>query len=579
MTQQQPLDDTVYIRGLIRTDRGQFKDAGNQVFDVTFFGAKGDGVHDDYLAITRAIAASGGRGSIYFPAGVYITSQPITVSDTVAAPKSLRFIGDSSKSSWLLHTGSSTTGCLKFSGAAGWQAASSVYLMQNTMVVHIARMALGSITGPALTHYFCNKPYLDDVLFFSAGATYPYWLSQGTCQGTYRNVRDIGNDSVPSGVDSAAWIRPANLMIFEPGTYNDGTHGSAVGIALEHDFIGCRGDGYYSGHGVVLRSSGGASQVGLIKFIGGKFTSPSNIGATNYYAPFSIDGATNVSLAHVILEPLNVGGIQPSMALDNQNGDTEVSLDHVTSENAGYLDIGTQSWNGAAWVNNSSGSGKFLVRANHCAFYQARMNYAASTIKELQLNDVTSTAALLNGSTLRAAAFPNGTPFFRSTGNRVRAPGDTTATTAYADDYLALVSVGGEVVDLVAAGASVTSENIYKSSGTPTVPTNLSDAQVLHQLNLYPYFAGAYGNGHQTRWVVVSASAKTLKRIESLTVSGSLRDVMTVNTLGLELYGVLQLDNAQDPANVSNGSIFFDSTNSNKLSVKNLAGTTISLVP
>lgn len=74
-----------YELAKIRTDRGEFKDKGNQVVDVTHpdfgrQGAKGDGVSDDTQAIADAIAFAVARGlPIYFPPGTYITGAATTV--------------------------------------------------------------------------------------------------------------------------------------------------------------------------------------------------------------------------------------------------------------------------------------------------------------------------------------------------------------------------------------------------------------------------------------------------------------------------------------------------------------------
>jgi len=51
--------------------------------DVRYFGAKGDGATDDYLAIQKAIdSLSTGQTGIYMPAGVYLISQPLRLKNS-----------------------------------------------------------------------------------------------------------------------------------------------------------------------------------------------------------------------------------------------------------------------------------------------------------------------------------------------------------------------------------------------------------------------------------------------------------------------------------------------------------------
>lgn len=58
------------------------------VVNVKYYGAKGDGVTDDLIAINAAITAAPAGGTVYFPAGNYI------VSDTIATSKSIAIQGE-----------------------------------------------------------------------------------------------------------------------------------------------------------------------------------------------------------------------------------------------------------------------------------------------------------------------------------------------------------------------------------------------------------------------------------------------------------------------------------------------------
>jgi hypothetical protein len=68
-----------------------FYGGGADVFDVTSYGAKGDGTTDDTTAIRAAITAltTRGRGRLYFPhgaAGIYLTSSQIDIQTVAAKP-------------------------------------------------------------------------------------------------------------------------------------------------------------------------------------------------------------------------------------------------------------------------------------------------------------------------------------------------------------------------------------------------------------------------------------------------------------------------------------------------------------
>src|SRR5262245_34842026 len=67
------------------------------VFNVKAFGATGDGVTDDILAIQAAVDAAEDQdgGMVYFPAGHYIISAPIDLDDTFT----IRLKGDTGQAS------------------------------------------------------------------------------------------------------------------------------------------------------------------------------------------------------------------------------------------------------------------------------------------------------------------------------------------------------------------------------------------------------------------------------------------------------------------------------------------------
>ena len=78
---------------------------GASVFNVTAYGATGDGVTDDRLAITAAMAAANaiGGGVVYFPAGTYIVSRDATNSYSLDLPgNNITLLGERHLS-WIKH--------------------------------------------------------------------------------------------------------------------------------------------------------------------------------------------------------------------------------------------------------------------------------------------------------------------------------------------------------------------------------------------------------------------------------------------------------------------------------------------
>ena len=69
--------------------------AGTDWVDVTAYGARGDGVTDDTVAIQAAISAVGAGGVVYFPAGSYVVSAYLSLVTSGGAPlQNVTFQGD-----------------------------------------------------------------------------------------------------------------------------------------------------------------------------------------------------------------------------------------------------------------------------------------------------------------------------------------------------------------------------------------------------------------------------------------------------------------------------------------------------
>lgn len=91
----------------------QNKTAG--IISVKDYGAVGNGTTDDSAAITAALAAAPIRSCVYFPAGNYACASPITFPNNI-----LSYVGDGSRQSVLIYTGTDTTvDCFTFPEAGG----------------------------------------------------------------------------------------------------------------------------------------------------------------------------------------------------------------------------------------------------------------------------------------------------------------------------------------------------------------------------------------------------------------------------------------------------------------------------
>lgn len=96
-------------------------DKGGQVFNVKAYGAKGDGTTDDTSAIQSALNAAPSGGTVYMPAGIYITSAPLTVPPGVKFEGSIRtlwFPSEGGTQNGVLAPAAKIMASASFSGAA-----------------------------------------------------------------------------------------------------------------------------------------------------------------------------------------------------------------------------------------------------------------------------------------------------------------------------------------------------------------------------------------------------------------------------------------------------------------------------
>lgn len=93
---------------------------GMDVYDVTDYGALGDGTTDDTAAISAALTAASGGGTVYFPRGTYrVTSALTTITFGATDDETLRLTGEGSKSRIYLDSNNGAFALLNIGGTDG----------------------------------------------------------------------------------------------------------------------------------------------------------------------------------------------------------------------------------------------------------------------------------------------------------------------------------------------------------------------------------------------------------------------------------------------------------------------------
>lgn len=180
-----------------------------ETVSVKDFGAVGDGVTDDTVAIQAALdAAEGAHTSLYFPAGVYICSNELTYSST--SDFSLRIYGDGAYQTGLKFTGATNGLVITYNE---WR--DGVLDIENIGIYAASSTALWALRVSATSYVSSasNKGcYVSNIAIGhepSLAAATNYWSSGG-----------IYFDNMPHTQVTSSWIRG----------YNAGTSG--VGIYL-----------------------------------------------------------------------------------------------------------------------------------------------------------------------------------------------------------------------------------------------------------------------------------------------------------------------------------------------------------
>ena len=364
---------------------------------VKDFGAVGDGVADDYAACQAAIDSIAEGGVVHFPAGVYKLSDTLKIIDN--DPADNHFItlrGDGAEATWLVHSGTQTTGCVQIVGSVYWVGAASSYYHLNNGASHVKDMALGSNYGPALYCKFANKMRHKNILLYSAGTATASLTIESCIESFFEDVdTSLGNTALPqdmyalviAALPTGNVTLPLNSIRCENIAYNDGVNGSATVVNGEIFFNNCRSDGDCTDNAVDLRGIAGggvATETFLIHFSQCKFTSGDWISAAPY-TPWvvNINGSARVTFSQCNLEPKlgpsgQAGG---SLRISSNLGPASVILDQCYQESAGFVDIGVYE------ISNDPDAIDFTMV--NCDFYGVRVSPFAlgtSSIKTLHMD-------------------------------------------------------------------------------------------------------------------------------------------------------------------------------------------------
>jgi hypothetical protein len=216
-------------------------------FNVFSYGAHGDGVTDDTQAIQSAInAAEAGNGTVFFPAGKFIISAPLSITSSVTVQ------------------------------GIGYQSAGTNFITTNGGAFLVPESALHGCsciiqTNPSQSIFVANTTetvqFLDLELFYATLAT-PFSgaagisISGGNSSSLMRDIFIQGADRGIVVVDSAAWVVD-NVFIYNSQTYGileDGTAANSSGWEI----INCTfatGTGSNYSH-IILLGGGGGQIVG-----------------------------------------------------------------------------------------------------------------------------------------------------------------------------------------------------------------------------------------------------------------------------------------------------------------------------
>jgi hypothetical protein len=241
----------VTVTSTSTTTGRSLKDRFADILNVKDFGAQGDGVADDYTAIMaayNALPASG--GAIFFPAGTYHFSQPLTFGDgngsQASSKQNVYLIGQANISGngdklmfptqnravvRLIFTGSSGSHAVRFNGpmTAG---VSNLFIDGNLQCYY----------GLYLQHTYMSR--YENLFIYRCSVSIRTFaiapssiVATGDADNVFQSVHtsnilqnntaglDIGNDTLPTGLCSSR-------NVFDSCTFLVGEHSSCTAVAI-----------------------------------------------------------------------------------------------------------------------------------------------------------------------------------------------------------------------------------------------------------------------------------------------------------------------------------------------------------
>ena len=502
-----------------------------------YWGAIPDGTagNDCYAAIISALTSLNNHGKVKFSRGVYATSAPIVITDTLTDRLELVLEGTSPKESIIYHYGAQANGCIKLT-ADGNIVDATYSITANMGACHIRNLGLGSKGGPALWQEFTAMSVHENILFYSAGTTSAYLKNSGSAQCRYYNLKDMGNDDMPDDVNTliTALGRTTPYYGFQ---FENGSYAGRAGITAEHFFWGCRLDGIFTREAIKIESDTvSTDNIGEYFFYGSKFTGPS--GVTDF-GIVSVDGAgRGVFFNDCYLEQQGGAVTVPSIRIDNANGLCILKLADTVA--TGYIDLGLSGGpvgNAADYMqfsminssadkinlHNTTNLNKLVLVGNH-------FGLQSTTMSGVYLID----SYHVVGNTVGSTFVP-----LQCEGTKMGSTGATGVVINSASD----------------TATSSYIRQIYKSKGTYLAPTILSDGDTIYGDNFY-YYDGA--NFQQILSILIKADDLS-PEVGSLTI-GSPTAATTI--FKFSEYGLtfpISTGSGTLEANVSINSVYIDS--------------------